>query len=442
MAAPAGLAMEGTPSLRLPGEHFAAALLFLAAGAVGLVWIAPELAAGLYLSPRVAGVTHFFTLGFLTMTIFGALYQLLPVALGVPIRSERWGHASFWLFAPGVAMFAAGVAASAPMLRHAGVALLAAGIVCIVTNVALALRRARKRDVIWAAIAIALAFLTTTLVFGVVLVLNMRDGLLAASRVRVMTVHLHIALIGWVLMMIAGISHRLLPMFLLAHGADTRWSPRAIALLAVGVVTLAAGVLCGFVDSHRAIQLALTWVGVALIDGGVLCFLMQARLMFRARMRRRLDAGLRHVALALTCIAFAAALGPVVLYRGVGHPRLDVAYVVLGLLGLVLYATGQFYKIVPFLVWISRFRHDMGRRKVPTVAELYSARAAHAGLASFALSMPVLMTGVALGATPVVRAGALLFAGGCAMLISQMARVALAGRTGVAGVQTLAGAQS
>src|SRR5665213_422678 len=422
--------MEGTPSLRLPGEHFAAALVFLAAGAAGLVWIAPELAAGLYLSPHVAGVTHFFTLGFLTMTIFGALYQLLPVALGVSIRSERWGHVSFLAFAPGVAIFAAGIAASVPAFRNLGVALVATGIVCIVANVSLSLPRARERGVIWAAIAVALAFLASTLVLGLVLADSLRTGALGEARVRVLTVHLHIALIGWVLVMIVGISHRLLPMFLLSHGANTRWTGRALALLAAGVLALAAGVLCGFVDAHRAVQGALTWVGVALIEAGVVCFLVQARLLFAARMRPRLDAGLRHVVLALVCIACAAALGPVVLLMGADHPRIDVAYVMLAVLGLALYATGQFYKIVPFLVWISRFRHEMGRRKVPTVAELYSARTSNAGMVSFALAMIVLLSGVLLGEVIVVRAGALLFAGGVAMFISQMARVACARRAG------------
>ena len=42
------------------------------------------LAAGNFLSQRLAGVTHLFTLGWLTTTIYGALYQLLPVALGAP----------------------------------------------------------------------------------------------------------------------------------------------------------------------------------------------------------------------------------------------------------------------------------------------------------------------------------------------------------------------
>ena len=124
----AGAVSPSTGSIRLAGEHFAAAMIYLLAGAVGLVWIAPELAAGNYLSPHVAGVTHLFTLGWLTMTIFGALYQLLPVALGAPIRWRTMGHVSFWAFAPGAGLFACGVAESSTMLHHAGVGLVAVGV--------------------------------------------------------------------------------------------------------------------------------------------------------------------------------------------------------------------------------------------------------------------------------------------------------------------------
>ncbi len=291
----AGLAMEGTPSLRLPGEHFAAALFFLCTGSIGLVWIAPELAAGLYLSPHVAGVTHCFTLGWLSMTIFGAMYQLLPVALGVSISSERAGHVSFWTFAPGVALFASGVAFSSGTLRNSGIALIAVGVTCLIVNVALSLRRVVDRNVIWGAFVIALSFLTVTFAMGALLARNLHTGFLGDWRVTILATHLHVALIGWVLVMIAGISHRLLPMFLLAHSADTRWTLRALALLAPGVVILALGILAG----HSLRPDFVAWAGLLLIESGIFCFLTQAWCFFRARKRPRLDAGLRHAATAL-----------------------------------------------------------------------------------------------------------------------------------------------
>lgn len=424
-----GLSIAGAPSLRLPGQHFAAALLFLGVGSIGLVWIAPELAAGLYLSPHVAGVTHCFTLGWLTMTIFGAIYQLFPVALRVPIRSERLGHVSFWTFAPGVALFATGVATSSLVLYHAGIVLVSTGILCLVINVALSLRRVPVRDVIWAAVAIALTFLTLTLVLGVALVHNLHTSFLGEWRVLVLVTHLHVALIGWVLMMIVGISHRLLPMFLLAHGVDTRWTGRALALLAGGVVALTSGL----VTQQGPVHVALSWTGLTLIEVGVVCFLRQAALFYAARKRPRLDAGLRHAVVALMFLTVSAALAPIVMIMGVDHQRLDTAYVILGLLGgLVLYAVGQFYKIVPFLAWMSRFRNDMGRKRVPTVAELYSPLVAHIGLALFTIAITVLVLGVAMSTAVVVRVAAVLFVAGVVLFISQITRVALGTSFGVA----------
>src|SRR5690606_18403979 len=159
-----------------------------------------------------------------------------------------------------------------------------------------------------------------------------------------------VALVGWVLVMIVGMSHRLLPMFLLAHGADDRWTGRALTCLPAGLPLLTVGLLAGVP--------AVTWAGVALLEAGVACFLIQARSFARGRTRPRLDVGLRFTGIALVFLAASAVLGPAVLaVGGLRQPRLATAYLLLGLLGgTTLFVVGQFYKIVPFLAWIARFR--------------------------------------------------------------------------------------
>jgi hypothetical protein len=284
----------------------------------------------------------------------------------------------------------------------------------------LSLRRVVDRDVIWGAIVIALSFLTVTFAMGALLAQNLHAGFLGNWRVTVLATHLHIALLGWVLVMIVGISHRLLPMFLLAHGADTRWTSRALALLACGVVVLALGIMAG----HSVKPNIVAWMGLLLIESGIFCFLRQAWLFFKVRKRPRLDAGLRHAATALVFLAASAALAPVVLATGSEYRRLDTAYVMLGLLGgLTLYAIGQFYKIVPFLTWMARFREDMGKKRVPTVAQLYSPLVAHIDLALFAIAIFGMAIGVITGITPMVRLAAILFVAGAGLFVSQIARV-------------------
>ncbi len=418
--ATAGLVAPSTGPMLLAGEHFAAATLFLLAGALALPWIAPLLAAGLYPDRRVAAVTHLFTLGWLTTTIFGALYQLLPVALGAPIASVRAGHAGFWTYAPGAALFAAGVARGDTRLHHVGIALVAVGVALALTNLGLTLRRAKHRDVTWAAVIVALSALAATFVLGVLLLHNLHTGWLGGLRTRFVAIHLHVAVVGWALTMMVGMSHRLLPMFLLAHGVDTRWTRRAVVLLPASLPPLALGLATGV----RPLQC----LGVLLGVGGVACFLWQARLFFRARVRRRLDAGMRHAAVALGFLGAAAVLAFPLHVVGAAAPgfggRLAVAYVVLGLLGgVVTYVAGFFHKIAPFLAWIARYEGRVGHERVPTVAELTSPRVAHAELALLSGGVAVIAAGASFGSGAVSLVGALSFSTGAALLVAQMARV-------------------
>ena len=391
-------------------------MLYLLAGAVGLVWIAPELAAGNYLSPRVGGITHLFTLGWLTTTIFGALYQLLPVALGAPIRWPRIAVASFWTFAPGVGLFACGVADMSTLVQHAGLALVAAGVILAVTNIAATLPRARSRDVTWAALALAIAFLSSTLLLGVVLLHNIHTGFLAEARVRLLATHLHVALVGWVLIMIVGVSHRLLPMFLLAHGASGRWTARAIALLACGVVLVSLGI-----NTRPG---ATAWAGALCLAAGIAVFVYQAHRFYRARVRRRIDVGMRFAATALGFQVAAAALGLLLLWRG-GASRLATAYVLVGLLGgITLYVIGFSYKIMPLLAWTARFGGTASTPGAPTVADLFSSRVAHVQLVIMAAGVVTLATGILVDVASAAYAGASLFLIGVLLFTCQIAGVA------------------
>ena len=411
-----GAASPARGSLLLAGEHFAAATLYLLLGAVGLVWIAPDLANGNYLAPHVAGVTHLFTLGWLTLTIFGALSQLLPVALGAPIRSVRAGHAAFWTLAPGIAVFACGVAENSTALLGGGVTLVAVGILLAVGNVAATLRRGQTHDVTWSAIAIGISFLASTLAFGLVLADNLHNGFMAAERVRILAAHLHVATVGWALIVVVGVSNRLLPMFLLSHGADVRWSRRALTLLALGVATLAVGLVVQ--------RKPVAWVGAVLLDAGLAAFLWQNYAFYRVRVRRRLDIGMRFARASLPFFVASGVMGPVLLALGSTHTRLATAYIVTGFLGgFVLFVTGFLYKIVPLLAWTARFGGRIGQGPVPMAADLFSAPVARVQLPVTVAGVLLLLAGIAATSPLVARTGTVLFLCGVLLFVSQIVRI-------------------
>jgi hypothetical protein len=108
-------------------------------------------ARGLYPLPRVAAVTHLVTLGRITTSIMGALYQFLPVAVGTPIRWRRLAEATFALHVPGVTLFVAGLLGSWPVGRTLGAAAFGTALLLFALNLAATLgaTAADRRDVTW-----------------------------------------------------------------------------------------------------------------------------------------------------------------------------------------------------------------------------------------------------------------------------------------------------
>jgi hypothetical protein len=408
----AGLASALSPPLALPGSHFAAALLFWTLGAAGLVWIAPDVARGMFPQPRVVAVTHLFTLGWITTSILGALCQLFPVVLGQPIRSTRAAYVTLALHVPGILLFIAGLLTAQRLMLLGGAALFGTGLLLFVGNVALTLARIARRDLTWWCLAGAAFFLAATVALGVTLAGNLHYGYLGGSRLLALGVHVHVAVAGWVLLVAVGVARHLLPMFLISHGAPLWPAKSAAALLGAGVLLLVLGHHAGDVVGHKLPAL--------LIAAGTAAFLAQGALFYRHRKKPRLDAGMRLAAVALVVLAFAVGLAPFALAGGFAAPRLVTAYGATLVLGLALFVAGHLYKILPFLVWNSRYGPLIGKRPLPRVAELFDARAANVAAVLLSLGAAGMITTVLAGATVWARLAAALLAAGAGTLTVQM----------------------
>ncbi len=401
----------------LPAEHFAAAFAAFVLGAAGLVLAAPDLAAGAYLAFPVIGVAHLFTLGFLTTSIMGVLYQFLPIGVGAGIRSERVAHLTFALLVPGVLLFAGGTIVANHAVLRVGVSLVSVAVVLFAGNVWATLAMARSRNLTWWGLAIGATNLLLVLVLGAALALNLGSGGLGASRMQVTAAHAHLALLGWVMPVVVGVGHRLLPMFLLAPGADRRPSAAALVLLGLGAPLLAAGL--GF--DRRPVALA----GAGLALAGLLAFVLQVALYVRRRRLPALDPAMRAAMTGVVALALAAALAPAVVLVGGRAPGLVTGYGLLAVLGLSLFVVGHYYRILPHFVWRYRYM-PAGGPGLPRPEDLIARPTAALAVALLALGAATLVAGAfGLGpAVPLARSGALLFAGGAGLVAIQMAALA------------------
>jgi hypothetical protein len=381
------------PPFRLPGSYFAVALLFLVTGAALLTWSAPDLAYGSFLSPRVVGVTHLFTLGWITTSIMGALYQLLPVVLGQEIRWQGVARLTLWFHAPGVALFVLGLVTVRPAFTIAGASAVSIGVLLFAVNVGASLRRVRLRDATWWALASAVFFLVGAMVLGGAMAANLAWPYMAAERLVALVTHAHVGLVGWALLVVVGVAQKLLPMFLLSPEATDGRVP--VALIGGGTMSL--------FSLHHAPWSWARWLPALIMVAGMAVFLRQALHFYRSRRRRPLDPGLRLAAAALCLLAVATAMGGVLAVTGITSPTTVVAYIGALVFGVTLFVAAIYYKIVPFLVWYHRFAPQAGRGPVPAVTELYSARLA--AIAATAMVVGCLIFLVSIGVGPALGGG-------------------------------------
>ncbi|MDI3297882.1 MAG: hypothetical protein QJR08_01800 [Bacillota bacterium] len=354
------LTMERRPQPALPLGQMALAtaglaLFSLAVGALGPALFAPE---G-WRTPAALLTVHLATLGWLTPLMMGALYQLVPVVVHVPVARPQLGRPVLAGYAAGLALFLAGFAAMsglpgfAPLAGlpggawiwlAAGGSLLVLAVLLFLAEMALTLAAVPRGG--WnlqaAAVAAALLALAAVIGWGVTLAFNLRLGFLGAGVERQLAVHATLGLGGWFGSLAIGVGYQLVPMFAPTRHLDEREAPWVLGAWLAGVALVVAALLLA---PGSAGGFAL-WPAALLVAWALDITRIVAR-----RSRSQPMPLVTRFSLAAAWTLAAAALCALGALRGF-VPGAGVALAgFLGLAGYTLLAVGQMYKIVPFILW-------------------------------------------------------------------------------------------
>jgi hypothetical protein len=340
---------------------------------------------------------HLVTLGVLAMTAMGASLQLLPVATRQPIASVRLAAAAWWLFAPGVALLAWGMAVIDALALAGGAVATTAGMLVYSWLLAVNLRHARgMRDVVlhgWSALAALLGALAT----GIALVSVHLFGLPIDYRAMASS-HLVLATFGFMGMLCLGLSYVLVPMFALAPAADPV-RVRRTWLLAVAAIAAAA--LAPWTDWQPAVVTGATALGIA------------ALLMHFDLMRSAIAGGLRrpdgpsftlvYAGWGLWLAALVAGASLALLARPPAplYPLFGVLLVAGWLLS---FALGILQRIAPFL---ASMHSSKSRGRTRTVSSLTPRLPSRIHLACHLAALALLLVGVATAQPALTRVAAL-----------------------------------
>lgn len=376
------------PSTGLAAVYFAGAHVALTVALVGLI-VDPGLPFGLDARPRLTALVHLLTLGWISGSILGALHLVLPLAFAVRLEATALDRAACAVFWAGTALLTSGFWARRFGDLPLASALVVASIAVVGVRVLRALWRAPLPVAIPVHLALAFGGIVTAGAAGWLMAFGYEHGTAPWASLPLAEAHAHLAVLGWVVMMIFGVAYRLLPMVLPA-AMPTGWTLLLSAAgLEVGTLGLAAALAFG--GDRRGWALA--------IVAGFLAFFAQVVRILRQRRPApaelpRPDWSTRHTALALSYGLATAVLGA---WLVLGAPPLEArwAYGAAGLLGFAAQmVVGIAGRLLPLQVWFHAMQRSGG-----TPPPLSSHRLARPRLAAtvfwlWLVGLPVLIGGL------------------------------------------------
>lgn len=347
---------NGTANAGEALKHLATAFVFLILGLAALCWNSDLLVKGGARSGQVVAGLHFLTLGWLSLSIFGALQVFSGVALGGAPLDRRLSRLARWIWTGGVLLFVGGFLIGKIALLGTGFLILGLALALYTIQIVPVLLQAKRGQITRVFIGIAFFSLWCAWLLGVTSGLA-RSGWGPALRVLppgALQAHLLFAIFGWAGSMVIGVGSHLVPMFALSRGN----SPLPLKLtLAVWVALPVTGILSAFFPSP--------WVSIGwgLAAVGSILWAVQFYLYLAARVRREKDPGLRIAAQATAFLLLAWGLA--------GFLADPVPFVALAIVGwLCFFTLGIYHRVVPFLVWFLKFSRPVLGKPAPKVKDL------------------------------------------------------------------------
>jgi hypothetical protein len=393
IVAPAGLALAGFMLMRA-GED---ALL------------APN-------TPELLSVTHACVLGWLSLSIMGALYQLGPVLFGGRLLSVKLARIQLLVHVAGAVTMVFAFGAWRLQNLAVGGTLVGASFAMFLVNAVPGVRAFRRGSLVRDYVSVALSFLVAAAALGITYAFALHYGWFPLTPGRV-SAHAHLGLAGFLALTVMGLSYQLVPMFQVVPRGRPRFGRLSLWITVLGVIVFAA-VLSE--DPAAPIRLV---ASLGLAAGPGLWMLDQVGFI-RRRAKRKMDVQGRATVVSLAFLASAIVVGLAAASGTWAVPsfepaRLELAYGILaigGWAGTVL--LGNSYKVVPFIVWNARFRELAGRQPVPTLADLLPSQLANATLWTHVVGISVAAVSAAAGSIDLLHLAGLVLSLGALLNIA------------------------
>src|SRR5690625_960037 len=349
------LSFDASPPLTVPLRFLVTAPLFMLLAAAALFWAGPQALHSRW-SGSVLALTHLAVIGGLANAMTGALLQILPVATGIrAVATQLTAWVVHGCISLGALLLAIAFWQVSPPLFSSALILLTIGLLWLTIAVLYGAWRDRAHatkgsPTILLAVRLAVIALAITVLFGITLAGSMALG---RPLPRSLT-NLHAAwgLLGWVGLLVMGISYQVIPMFQVTERYPdfiTRWLA-LITFIILGVLT--ANTLLSWEGQREA-----NWFIASALLAAYLVYAAVTFDLLRERKRPKPDTTTLFWRSALASLGLCL---PIWLLHIVGVDDFSVLLGVLFIVGFAWSAVnGMLYKILPFLLWYNTQRDLM-----------------------------------------------------------------------------------
>lgn len=390
-----GTASNNAPSSFVVTPHFLSGS-FVWLFSILLLTFNTEILLDHFFNPRLLAFTHLLVLSWVTTIIFGALYQLLPVILLCKLYSEKLALITYVLLQIGsLGLFLCfwNKIMDFPLIMSGLIVCLAIlffGINLFITLLRSTVKRIEKTFIITSFIWLGL-----TVILGLFLAINFSHPFLDISHIELLKIHAHFGVIGWFSQLIIGVASVLIPMFMLAHNTNKRYLKYSYILINCALVF---GALSKFINLDYGMLISF-FLGAL----GILSFLLFIYLAFRARVKKKLDIGMKKSMMALFFVLLAVGFSIPVFTNIL---KLETAYFSILIVGFVsTLIKGQTFKTLPFIIWLKEYKSFVGKEKTSLPKDLYSDNLAIWQYRIHTSGFVIVLIGITIKSTMVLQLG-------------------------------------
>jgi hypothetical protein len=321
-----------------------------------------------YFNPKTLAITHLMALGWGTMIILGASHQLLPVLIEGKLDSFLLAFLSFIFSAIGIPLLVTGFYLfNTGLILQSGAILINASVICYFLNVIGSIIESKKYNIHAFFIAAASLWLFTTTFFGLLLVFNFSRSWLPENSIEYLSIHAHMGLAGWFLLLIIGVASRLIPMFLISKYSNTLTLWWIFALITVALLAFIVLKTSGAYPNLYYSPFFLVIIALALFGN----YNYRA---YKVRIRKHVDEQMKISLLSVLMLLLPLLCLLAVIYfiRENSRPNIVLLYGFCIFFGwITALIMGMTFKTLPFIIW-NKVYQTRAIGKTPAPKELFS----------------------------------------------------------------------